>query len=374
MTKVYFDFETRSAADLKKVGAHKYSMHPTTDIICVAWAVNDGPVKIYRHIDGDDPSVLKELFFYVTNTYFQFTAHNAQFEKVIWENVCVRKYGWPPLNVQRLDCTMVRAYSMGLMGSLEQAGNCVGLDVEKDMAGNRVMLQLAKPRSVCKKTGKITWWRREDSKPKLDINEKYDRTYEYCMQDITVLRELDRRLVPMDPFEKQTWIIDQAINDRGVHIDIAAAKNFIAMAEYEQHELNIKMRKLTNQYVSSCNAHIALKTWVNNNHKIKDEEGNPVVFESMDKASLKDLLEMKLPKNVREVLLTRQAAAKSSVNKLNRMIDSADHRNRSQGCFQFNGAPSTGRWAGRRIQLQNMPRPMIKQTAIEEVMERVASI
>ena len=358
--KVYFDFETRSTADLRKTGAHVYAADPTTNVLCLAWAIDDGPVHIYRPFDGDlQPTVLFEAINQGATCY----AHNAQFDRLIWHHVCVGKYGWPPMPIRNLRCSMVMAYAMGLQGSLENAAHCVGLDVNKDMKGNRVMLQLAKPRRI-KDDGTVVWWERKDSTPKLDINAKYEMVYKYAMQDIVVMRELIKRLLPLDPFEQNTWILDQAINDRGVHIDEPAAANAIYMAELEAKFLNRKMQKLTRHSVASCNAHTALRQWVN-------RQG--VETESVDKASVKDLLDGHLPKKVRDVLEVRQNAAKSSVNKINRMLDSLDVRGRSQGCFQFNGAASTGRWAGRRIQLQNLPRPSIRQSEIEDVLERLGS-
>lgn len=368
--KVFFDFETRSTAELKAVGAHVYAKDKTTDVVCLAWAIDNGPVKIYRHLDGDQPPA--ELFHHIQNGS-QFYAHNAQFERVIWQHVCHERYGWPALPLKQLNCTMVMSYSMGLMGSLEDAAGCVGLDSKKDMRGNRVMLQLAKPRSVCKQTGSIHWWNRADSTPKLDINEKYESVYRYCMQDIIVTRELEARLLPLDPVERATWELDQEINDRGVYIDFAAARNAINLAELEIVELNKKIRKLTKQFVPSVNAHLRLKEWLNQ-QKIKLEDGSVLEVEGCDKAAVHDLLELNLPKVVRQVLEIRQDAAKSSVNKLNRMLDSRDQRGRSQGCFQYYGAASTGRWAGRRIQLQNLPRPSINQQAIEDVLDKLGRV
>jgi len=360
--KVFFDFETRSTCELKTAGAHKYAKDPTTDVICIAWAIDDGPIKIYRHLDGDEPP--QELFDAIA-AGGEFVAHNAQFERLIWYHVCHKRYGWPAIPVEQLHCTMVMAYAMGLMGTLEAAGHCVGLQVQKDMKGNRVMLQLAKPRSVDKETGEVTWWERADSKPKLDINEKYETVYKYCMTDIDVTRELFKRLPPLDEVERNVWFLDQQINDRGVHIDERSVRNAIRLAEYEGKNLHSRMRECTDNQVASCNAHAALRKWVN-------DQG--VETDSVDKASVFDMLQLDdLPEHVKEVLEIRQSAAKSSVNKLNRMISSA-HNGRSGGMFQYWGAASTGRWAGRLIQLQNLPRPSMKQLYIEQVLEKMGDM
>lgn len=360
MDRVFFDFETRSEIDLKAVGAHRYANDPSTDVICLAWALNDEPVKIYRPLDGDP--LPQELFAYIKSSH-HFFAHNAPFEKLIWHYVLVKKYNWPPLPITQLFCTMAMAYAMGLQGRLEDASKCVGLKVEKDMKGNRVMLQLSRPRTIDKITGEVTWWERKDSTPALDINQKYEQVYSYCKQDIIVLRELFKRLMPLSAKERQLWLLDQRINDRGVYIDIYAAENAIAIAKSETMLLNERMRDLTNQDVSSCNAHTALRKWVNS---------HGVETDSVDKASVLALLENPedLPSIVLDVLELRQDSARSSVKKIDRMVSSLDV-GRSKGCFQYHGAASTGRWAGRRIQLQNMPRPELPQIAIEDILDRL---
>jgi len=360
--KVFFDFETRSTVDLRKAGTHVYAQHPTTDIVCLGWAVDDGPVKVYRPLDGDE---IPEELFKLIEDGAEFYAHNANFDRLIWHYVLHVRYGWPPIPIEQIFCTMVMALSMGIMASLENMAVCLGLKIEKDMRGHRVMLQLAKPRNVDEK-GKITWWEREDSTPSLDINKKYDDTYSYCATDIDVMREAFKRMVPLDETERKMWLLDQCINDRGVYIDIRAGKNAIMLATIEAFNLNESMQKLTKNVVSSCNAHAALRKWVN-------EQG--VETESVDAATVIELLAReKLPKKVRRVLDVRQSAAKSSVSKIKKMIAYQNKDGRVKGCLQYYGAASTGRWAGRGIQLQNFPRPKLKQKEIEEVLNMLGKV
>lgn len=358
----FFDFETRSELDLRKVGAHVYATHPSTDIVCLAWAVDDGPIQIYRPLDGDP--IPTELFKLIEDGAM-FVAHNAQFERLIWYYVLHLRYGWPHLPIEQLMCTMTMSYAMGLMGSLENMAGCLGLDVKKDAKGHRVMLQLAQPRTRYE-DGSVQWWEREDSKPNLDINKKYEDTYAYCMQDINVLRESFKRLLPLSSSERRLWILDQKINDRGVYIDSVTAKNAITLANIEATNLNEKIQKLTKQEVSSCNAHVALRKWVNN---------QGVETESVDAPSVIELLaKEELPKQVRAVLDVRQSAAKSSVGKIKKMLLYLNKDNRIKGCFQFNGAASTGRWAGRAVQLQNFPRPHLKQIEIETILKMLGEV
>ncbi len=173
---IHIDFETRSTIDLRKAGAHVYAQDDTTDVLCMAWACGDGPVKLW--VLGDKFPTFLALAIEANNV---FAAHNAAFEFLIWNGVCVRKYGWPKLPINRLDCTMVRAYNMGLPGSLDQAAKAVGMPYEKDLKGHRVMLQLCKPRKVYD-DGRFEWWDIKDSTPKINIIEKYQILYQINCQ------------------------------------------------------------------------------------------------------------------------------------------------------------------------------------------------
>ena len=231
---VYIDFETRSTIDLKKAGADVYSKDECTDALCMAYAFDDKPAKLWK-LSEPFPKVLGEAI----KAGASFIAHNAAFEFVIWNNVCCKKYGWPPLPIRQLYCTMVRAYAMGLPGKLETAGKAVGLKVEKDMQGHRIMMQLSKPRGY-DPDGAPIWWQPKDSTPKMDIAEKYRRTYEYCVTDIVVERELFKRVLPLSETERKLWIKDQEINQRGVYVDLKIINRAIDLVESEKKILNLK--------------------------------------------------------------------------------------------------------------------------------------
>ena len=134
---VHIDFETRSTVDLPKAGAHVYAQGKTTDALCLAYALDDEAIELWKFWEPF-PIYLKE---YLADPEVIFAAHNASFEFLIWNFVC-KKYGWPAMPMSRLDCTMVRSYSMGLPGKLELAAKAVGMPYEKDMKGHRIMLQL----------------------------------------------------------------------------------------------------------------------------------------------------------------------------------------------------------------------------------------
>lgn len=339
------DFETRSACDLKTAGADVYARHPSTEILCFGFKFDDEPTELIKKGEPLPQRVTTHI-----QSGGTFIAHNAPFELAIWNHTCVPKYGWPSLSVEQTFCTMAMAYSMALPGSLEKAAAATGIDQQKDMAGSRIMLQLAQPREILP-WGEIVWW--EDPV-------KFERLYEYCKQDILVEAELYKRLLKLSDSERKIWLLDQKINQRGIQIDIKAANAAIEMVELEKKRFDMEIQKVTDNYVPTCNATKCLTDWI---------RFQGVSVDGVAKSDVIDLLANEnLPEKVRKALLLRQEAAKSSTAKLKSMLSRADETGRVRGIFQYHGA-GTGRWAGRGIQPQNFPRNVISQKEIEDVFE-----
>lgn len=346
MTHLHLDFETRSTVDIKKAGADVYARHPSTDVWCIGWSVDDGPVKLWRD-EISDSKFIDEIARGAT-----VIAHNAAFELAIWNHVMVPRYGWPPLKPEQCICTMAMAYAMALPGSLDGAAAAVGLDQQKDMKAWRVMLQLSQPRS--EKDGNVVWYTPE-SHP-----EKFETLYAYCKQDVEVERQLFKRLLQLSPAEQEMWLIDQRINQRGVQVDLKTVKAAKAIVEAEKARLDAKMRKLTNNAVATCSAAAQITGWL----RFRGVETAGVA-----KGDVVDLLaDPTLPADCRAVLKLRQEAAKSSTAKLDAMLLGVCDDGRIRGMFQYHGA-ATGRWAGRRVQLQNLPRPVLAQDDIDGVFD-----
>lgn len=349
-TILHGDFETRSACDLKKAGADLYSRHPSTDINCFGFAFDD-----------EDPSLIKrneplpERVFEHIASGGKFVAHNVNFELSLWNNVCAPKYKWPKLKPEQTECTMAMSYAMALPGTLEKAAAAMGIDQQKDMAGSRVMLQLAQPRDI-KPNGEIVWW------DEIEFQEKYERMYQYCLQDVRVEHELYKRLLKLTPFERDIWLLDNEINQRGVQVDVPSLKYASLMVESEKKRLDLLMRSITDNQVASVSANNQLTEWV---------KAQGVDIEGVAKDSVTELLlKSDLPAKVRQALLVRQEGAKSSTAKLAAMMSRADMNGRVRGIFQYHAA-GTGRWGGRGIQPQNFPRPNLEQEDIEGVFELI---
>lgn len=344
------DFETSSASDLGAAGAHIYSKHPTTRVLCLAYAFGEEPPRIWRL--GIDPPPTDLFAAIVAGA--RVNAWNAAFERLIWANVCVPKLGWPALPDKQLFCTMVRAYAQGIPGKLEKAAPALGLEIEKDMVGNRVMRLLASPRE----TQPLTFYEPNDTDPK--VRAKFETLYAYCKQDVEVERAAEKRLRELIPFERDLWLLDQKINDRGVAIDVKAATHANRLVELEESLAQQKIQKLSGGQITTPNSQGQIKDFL---------VDYGVHVPSIAKADVLDMLaDPALPAVCREVLLVRQASAKTSVAKLNAMLqgaDPVDHRVR--GTIQYYGAYTTGRFAGRRLQTQNFVRGKLKHAEIETV-------
>jgi len=344
---IHIDFETRSACNLREAGVDVYSKHPTTEVLCVGIAVGQSPPQVI------DPTEVDGWHY-----KYSFVAHNAAFEIAIWNNVCVPKYNWPPITPEQFQCTMVMAYAMGLPGNLDDASAAVGIEVGKDQEGKRIMMQLCKPKEIWPTTHQhpsradpYVWWE-EDEYP-----EKYEKLYKYCLQDVKVERELFHRLKPLSEAEQRVWVLDQKINERGVGIDVEAVKIAFEIVEMEKERLNNLMGEVTEGMVPTCTANTALLRWI---------RGFNIEINSVDKGTVASLLEKDIPRDVRLAIQLRQQAAKTSTAKLKTMLASVSDDGRIRGALQYHGA-STGRWAGRKIQVQNFPRPSISQVEIDWV-------
>lgn len=333
-SRLHIDFETRSFADLRKTGVHVYAEDPTTDVWCAAYAFDDGPVELWTPDDFPPLDIFKHV-----NDGGVLVAHNANFERVLWQFVLGPRYGWPVPKVTQWRCTMAMARAMSLPGSLENAAAAVGMSDAKDMAGHRLMMQMARPRKV-HGNGRIEWW---------DVEEKKERLYAYCKQDVIVERNLEKRLLPLSETEQRLWFFDQVINDRGVHVDKKLCDAAKQIVKDTREALNAEMREVTNRDVTACTNVNQIVTWLRSN-------GLPDV-ESINKSVLAELLSRDdISADVRRVLELRQEASKASVAKIDALLRGRSNDGRARGLVEYHVA-STGRWGGRRFQPQNLKRP-----------------
>lgn len=369
IAELHIDFETRSTVDLKAAGLDNYAKHATTDVWCMAYAFGEGDIGIWSPVDRMTATQVSLSQHIVTGGIV--IAHNAAFELAIWNHIMVPRYGWPPLKPEQCRCTMAMAYAMALPGSLEKAAAAVGIREQKDMAGSRLMMQMCRPKAMkddwtgrkCPQCGGFGERSHQDDGPRAcpgcggtgdehgpvpawwDEPEKLAKLYEYCKQDVRVERELGKRLMPLSESEQQLWVLDQRINNRGVAVDLPAVKAAIGVVQAEQDRLNKQIREITGNVVGFCTEVARLGKWI---------ASRGVVMPGVAKADVLDALaDGDLPDDVRRALTIRQEAGKTSTAKLNAMVEATSTDGRLRGMFQYHGA-GTGRWAGRRVQLQNL--------------------
>jgi DNA polymerase len=339
MQTLGIDYESFSEVDLKKSGLHNYATHPSTGAHCMSYGPDPEHVKIW--IEGEP--FPEDLRTHLAQGGI-LTAWNAQFEWSIWNLCCVRKYNWPPLPISQVRCSMVRAYAMALPGALEDAAPALGVDQRKDAEGHRIMLQLSKP----KKDG--TLWRRTP-----ETLDKFLKVYDYNRQDVrTELACLDR-LMELSPSENALWELDHKINNRGVLCDLVSVEKAIAIIQSEQKRLNGEMLKVTGGVVGSCNEVQMLGKWIASQGVQMDGLAKADVLNALAEGEDEDgeAVPADLPPAVRRALELRQEAAKSSTAKLVAMREKASADGRIRNMHQFHAA-STGRWAGRGVQPQNL--------------------
>lgn len=345
MPKLHLDFETRSTVDLRKTGVDVYAEHPTTGVICLAYAVDDEPVQLLDVTAVSKPE--GPLLAALANPDTIYFAHNAHFELVMWHHVMHKRHGWPNLDPAKMRCTMAMAYALGLPGSLDDAAASMHLGVTKDKEGRALMMRMCRPRAVDAK-GRVTWWQDED---------RLQRLYDYCRTDVEVERTLERALRPLKPSEQALWTRDYFINRRGVQLDVHAIRLAQAATNEAARDLNAELSQLTDGVVPTATNVGKLSAWVR-------AQGHEV--HSLTKGDVSELMASGLPPHVKRALEIRQQVGKASTKKLDAMLHSASPDSRARGLLQFHGA-GTGRWSGRRVQPQNLPRPKLKQDEIEKV-------
>ena len=263
---------------------------------------------------------------------------------------------------------MVRAYAMALPGALDDAAPALGVNQRKDAAGHRIMLQLSKP----KKDGSM--WRRD-----ADSMDKFLSLYEYNKQDVRTELACLERLMELSPSEEALWELDYKINNRGVMCDLASIEKATAIIQSEQKRLNGEMLRVTGGVVGSCNEVQMLGKWIAAQGVQMDGLAKADVLNALagveeevlssEDSSVEFTLTTEipaLPPAVRRALELRQEAAKSSTAKPVAMKEKASADGRIRNMHQFHAA-STGRWAGRGVQLQNLSRYRegIKQADID---------
>lgn len=338
MANLSIDIETFSSVDLKRSGVYAYSASPDFEILLFGYAFNEGPVQVIDLASGKElPAEVLEA---LRNPGVIKTAYNANFERT-----CLTAYLKQPLPPAQWQCSMVHALSLGLPLGLEAVAKALKMKQQKDSTGKALIRYFSTPCKPTKTNGGRT-----RNIPEHDP-EKWEQYKAYNAQDVEVERELRKILnrYPLPAKEWQSWQLDQRINDAGVLVDKQLVKNAIACDTAHQGDLFEEAQKITG--LENPNSVAQLKGWV--------EEATGTEIESLNKAAVKELKEETDCSTVKKVLGLRQRMAKTSVKKYEAMERALCPDGRVRGLFQFYGANRTGRWAGRLVQVQNLPRNSI---------------
>lgn len=344
------DLETFSDVDLQKCGVYKYAQSPNFEILLFGVSVNGGEVVVYDLAQGDTVSM--KIVEALTDDTVTKWAYNAAFERICLSVWLQRNYPayfhsysinedtvGDYLDPSAWKCSMIWAAYMGLPLSLAGAGTVLGLEEQKLKEGKDLIRYFCVP---CKPT-KVNGGRTRNL-PEHDM-EKWNTFIFYNKRDVEVEMSIQDRLkkFPVPDFVWDEYHLDQEINDRGIALDMAVVENAIAFDAKSKAELAEKMQKLTD--LDNPNSVVQMKQWLLDNGLEMDSLGKKEVAQAVKTA----------PKELVEVLLLRQQLSKSSVKKYQAMQNAVCEDGRARGMFQFYGANRNGRWAGRMIQLQNLP-------------------
>ncbi|MFZ5817261.1 MAG: DNA polymerase, partial [Bacillota bacterium] len=335
MMTLAIDLETYSSADLTKTGVYGYTQAPDFEILLLAYAWDDGPVEVIDLAQGE--AIPAGVLAALTDTAVLKTAWNAQFERT----ALARHLGqaMPP---EQWRCSMVHSYTLGLPGSLDLAAKAVGVEVQKDSAGSALIRFFCRPCKPTKTNGGRT-----RNLPQHDP-EKWAQFVAYCRQDVEVERAVRTRMqsMPVPEIEQMLWELDQRINDFGVRVDQELVAQAVACDQVYSQRLVAEAAQVTG--LDNPNSVAQLKRWV--------EERAGEELDSLDKEAVKSLLKRTDDDAVRQALSLRQEMAKASVAKYQAIQQAVCPDGRVRGLLQFYGASRTGRWAGRLVQVQNLPR------------------
>ena len=336
MQTLSIDLETYSDQPLAKTGVYRYVESPDFEILLFAYSVDGGPVRQIDLACGE--KIPSEILSALENETVTKWAFNANFERI-----CLSHFlGYPTGDYLKPDswkCSMVWAAYMGLPLSLEGAGAVLGLEKQKLSEGKDLIKYFCQPCAPTKSNGQRT-----RNLPK-HSPDKWLAFKRYNIRDVETEMSIQARLskYPVPDSVWEEYHLDQEINDRGVGLDMELVRQAIQMDGRSRSELTQAMKELTS--LDNPNSVQQMKQWLADNGMETDTLGKKAVAELLKTA----------PPQLQKVLTLRQQLAKSSVKKYQAMETAVCADGRARGMFQFYGANRTGRWAGRIIQMQNLP-------------------
>lgn len=339
MEHLSIDIETKSSVDIGKAGLYRYAQSDDFEILLFAYRYGDESVQIVDLAQGEKipDKIVEDL----RNPQIVKHAYNAAFE---W--YCLNKAGYTtPL--RQWKCTMIHGLYCGYTAGLDATGKAIGLpqDKRKLATGKALIRYFCVPCKPTKNNGHRAW-----NLPK-HAPEKWELFKEYCKQDVVTESAILKRLeaFPVPEEEEKLWQMDIRMNAFGVKVDTALISGALQINERSTELLENEARKITG--LQNPNSSVQLLDWIHN---------NGVEMENLQKATVMEKLSDDLPDDVRRALEIRQQLGKTSIKKYVAMDTAKGKDDRVRGLTQYYGANRTGRWAGRLVQMQNLPRNYIK--------------
>lgn len=347
---ISIDIETFSDVDLQKSGVYKYVQSPLFEVLLFGYSVNGAAVCVVDLAQGE--VIPDEILMALTDDSIIKWAFNAQFERICLSAYLQKHYPryFSSYSIKEdsvgnyIDpaswrCSCVWSAYMGLPLSLAGAGTVLGLEEQKLKEGKELIRYFCVPCKPTKTNGG-----RERNLPHHDIG-KWKQFISYNKRDVEVEMAIQTKLskYPVPDFIWEEYCLDQEINDRGISLDMDVVTNAISIDERSKEHLTTEMKKLTG--LDNPNSVLQMKQWLS-------QKG--LAIETLDKKTVAELLKTS-EEPLRSVLVLRQQLSKSSVKKYHAMENAVCEDGRARGMFQFYGANRSGRWAGRLIQLQNLP-------------------
>ncbi len=335
------DIETKSSVDIGKAGAYKYAQSPHFGILLFAYSLDDSPVRVIDLAGGEKiPEIIRLALMDPAVTKH---AYNAAFE---W--YCLNRAGFQtPL--EQWKCTMAHGLYCGYTAGLDATGKAIGLPQEKQKlaTGKALIKYFCTPCKPTKANGGRTWNLPEHAP------EKWELFKEYCGQDVVTEKAILRRLemFPMPEEEEKLWQMDVRMNAYGVRVDTGLIGGALSIHERSTEDLSRKAASITG--LSNPNSTAQLLGWLRGQGTELPDLRKETVAETLDNPE-------NLPEEVKTVLEIRQQLGKTSIKKYEAMKAACCMDERVRGLTQYYGANRTGRWAGRMVQMQNLPRNYLK--------------
>jgi DNA polymerase bacteriophage-type len=349
-----FDFETRSSAGfvwceytnkfqslrgarekgLKAIGTPAYTEHESAEVICLAYNLKDGFGA--RQWQPGQPNPL-DLFIYLENGGL-IEAWNVSFEYYVWTNICMRKYLFPPLPINQLRCAAAKSRAYSLPSSLDECGKILNIKNKKLTEGKRLITRYSQPHNPTNKNP--THWHDLKSNP-----QDHRLMMQYNLLDIRAEAEISNQVPDLSIDELAFWQADQAINRRGVQLDIISAQACVKIVEAAFKKYQAQLVEITNGAVTSVGQIARIMTWMR-------EYG--ISTPNLDDQRINELLNTDLPDNVAKVLKIRKLIGSAAVKKLYAMLNRVSGDGRIRESFVYHRA-RTGRAGGAGIQPQNFP-------------------